>query len=148
MRLLAILSVALCLVPAGAHFFEMLNKLALSPAEYMIVQRIYAGWALFGFAVLAALSLTLAHAIMTWRNSTARWLSLLAFVSIAATQAIFWTYTYPMNALTQQWTVMPADLEAARLQWEHSHAVNAGLTLLALVWITAAALADNRTRSG
>lgn len=143
-HLLAILSVTLCLVPAGAHFFEMFNKLSLSPAEYMTVQRIYAGWALFGFAVLAALALTLAHAIMTWRHSSARWLSLMAFLSIVATQAIFWTFTYPVNALTRQWTVLPPDLVAARLQWEYSHAVNAALTLLALVWITAAALADCR----
>ncbi len=139
-RLLAILSVAICLVPAGAHFFEMYNKLKLAPADYMTVQTIYTGWALFGIAVFAALALTLGHTIMMWRAPFARWLSLLAFLSILATQVIFWTYTYPMNALTQQWTVMPPDLQAARLQWEYSHAVNFGLTLLALIFIAAAAL--------
>lgn len=138
---LAILSVALCLVPAGAHAFEMVNKLRLSPGDYMTVQKIYAGWALFGFAIFAALSLTLGHAIMMWRHPTARWLSLVAFLSIFATLVIFWTCISPMNTLTRQWTVTPPDLDAARRQWEYAHAVNAGLTLLAFVGITAAALA-------
>ncbi len=38
---LAILAVAVCLIPAGAHLFEMRNKLALSPDSYMTVQAIY-----------------------------------------------------------------------------------------------------------
>lgn len=141
LRMLAIVVVAICLVPAGAHFFEMGNKLALPPAEYMVVQQIYRGWAFFGIAVFAALALTLGHTIMVWRVPAARWPSLLSFLAIAATQAIFWTYTYPMNALTRNWTVMPADLESARRQWEFSHAVNAGITLAALVLIVLAALA-------
>lgn len=139
--LLAILSVALCLIPVGAHFFEMSNKLNLSPAEYMTVQKIYAGWALFGFAIFAALSLTLGHSIMVWHHPTVRWLSLLAFLAVLATLAIFWFYISPINALTRQWTVMPPDLPSARLQWEYAHAANAGLTLVALVCITAAVLA-------
>jgi hypothetical protein len=35
----------------------------------------------------------------------------------------------------------PDNLEAARRQWEYSHAVNAGITLLSLVLIIAAVLA-------
>jgi hypothetical protein len=31
----------------GAHFFELANKMSLSPDEYMTVQKIYAGWSLF-----------------------------------------------------------------------------------------------------
>jgi len=42
-RLLAVVSVALSLVPAGAHFFEPANKMSLSPVQYMTVQKIYAG---------------------------------------------------------------------------------------------------------
>src|SRR5215471_8621121 len=60
-RLLAVISVALCLVPAGAHFFELANKMSLSTAEYMTTQKIYAGWSFFGVALIAALLFTLTH---------------------------------------------------------------------------------------
>jgi hypothetical protein len=46
--LLAVVSVAMCLVPAGAHFFELANKMSMSPPDYMTVQKIYAGWSFFG----------------------------------------------------------------------------------------------------
>ena len=35
LQIAAITSVALCVIPAGAHFFERANKMALSPADYM-----------------------------------------------------------------------------------------------------------------
>ncbi len=143
---LAILAVAVCLIPAGAHLFEMRNKLALSPDSYMTVQAIYAGWALFGIAIFTALVFTLWHTVLVWRLPRGRWLSLLSFLLIAATQAIFWAATYPMNVLTENWTVMPPDLEAARQQWEYSHAASAVLTALALLAIVASALAAARER--
>ena len=141
---LAILAVAVCLIPAGAHLFEMRNKMALSPDSYMTVQAIYAGWALFGIAILAAIVLTLWHTVLIWRLPRGRWLSLVAFLLIASTQAIFWTFTYPMNVLTENWTVMPPDLEAARQQWEYSHAASAVLTALALLAIVVGVIAAAR----
>jgi hypothetical protein len=137
---LAILAVAICLVPAGAHLAELPNKMALPASAYMTVQTIYAGWALFGIPIFAALGLTLAYTVVAWRHRSARWLALLAFLALAATQAVFWTWTYPMNVLTQNWTVTPADLDAARRQWEYSHAVNAVITFAALVLVTLAAI--------
>ena len=59
---------------------------------------------------------------------------------LATTQVVFWVFIYPMNAITSNWTVMPDNLEAVRRQWEYAHAVNAGLTLLALALVIAAAL--------
>ncbi len=143
-QLAAIVLVALALVPAGAHFFEMPNKMGLDPDRYMTVQSIYTGWALFGIVIYAALAATLAHAYVVRREPRALALSLGAFLCIAATQVIFWTYTYPMNAASKSWTVMPQPFEAARRQWEYSHAVNAGITLLALFLIVAAVLASRR----
>src|SRR5215468_7235568 len=55
--LLAVISVALCLIPAGAHFFELANKMYLPTAEYMTTQKIYAGWSFFGVAIIAAIDL-------------------------------------------------------------------------------------------
>jgi hypothetical protein len=51
LRLLTHLFVARAFVPSGAHLAGLPNKMALSPAEYMVVQRIYRGWALFGTVV-------------------------------------------------------------------------------------------------
>jgi hypothetical protein len=134
--LLAVVSIAVCLVPAGAHFFELANKMSMSPPDYMTVQKIYAGWSLFGIAVIAALLLTLMHSFMVRSDRTAFLLSLAAFLCLAATQGVFWMFTYPMNVASNNWTVTPVDFEAARRQWEYSHAVNAVLTLAALLAVT------------
>lgn len=138
MRAGAILSACLCLVPLGAHLFEMPNKLALGMADYMVVQRIYAGWALFGVGVILALAFTLALAAML-RPARGRFrLCMGAALCIAGTQAIFWLFTFPTNAATHNWTQLPADPERARRQWEYSHAASAVLMIAALVMIVVA----------
>jgi hypothetical protein len=137
---LATVLVGLCLVPAGAHLTELPNKIGLSATDYMTVQRIYAGWALWGVAIFAAIAATLAHAILAWRDAPARRLSLGACLALVATQAVFWLYTFPMNALTRNWTVMPDNLDLARRQWEYSHAANALITFAAFLLITLAAV--------
>jgi hypothetical protein len=142
-RVLAVLAVSLYLIPGGAHVLEMSNKLALPLADYMVVQGIYAGWDHTAYALLAALVFTIAHAIVVWRLPAARWLSLGAFLALVGNLAIFFAYTYPINVLTDSWTVAPENLEMARRQWEYSHAVNAGLVLLALVLIVSAVLASS-----
>src|SRR5262249_11999863 len=106
--------------------------------EYMIVQRLYAGWALFGIVIFAALLLTLLHAVLLRRERATLALSLTAFSLLLATQVVFWRFTYPMNVASSNWTTMPARFEQARLQWEYSHAASAVLTFLALLAITAA----------
>src|SRR6516225_1254824 len=135
-RLLAVISVVLCLIPAGAHFFELVNKMSLSTADYMTTQKIYAGWTSFGVAIIAAIVFTLTHTLMVRAKRTAFLLSLTALLCIGATQVIFWTFTYPMNVATNNWTITPQDFETARRQWEYSHAVNAVLAFVALVTIT------------
>jgi len=140
MRLLAVISVALCLIPAGTHFFELANKMSLSTAEYMTTQKIYAGWSFFGVAIIAAIAFTLTHTLMVRADRTAFLLSLTALLLLSATQVIFWTFTYPMNVATNNWTVIPQDLEAVRRQWEYSHAANAVLSFVAFVTTTLSAL--------
>ena len=83
-RVLAIVSVALYLVPTGAHLFELAGKMALSPADYMLVQGLYRGWALFGIVIFAALLLTLLHAILRRRERIVLILSLAAFFCLVA----------------------------------------------------------------
>ena len=135
-RLLAVISVALCLIPAGAHFFELANKMSLSTAEYMTTQKIYAGWSFFGVVIIAAIVFTLMHTLMVRAERTAFLLSLSALLCLGATQVIFWTFTYPINVATNNWTITPQDFDAVRRQWEYSHAINAVLSFVALVAIT------------
>ncbi len=69
---------------------------------------------------------------------------MLAVACLAAAQAIFWTYTYPANAATENWTTIPPNWEALRRQWEFSHAAGAGLQLLAMSFLIIAALESGR----
>ena len=132
-QLLAIIAAALYLVPTGAHLFELPHKMALSPAEYITVQQIYAGWDLFGIVIGIALLATLANTVLVRADRPALAWSLGAFLALAATQGVFWAFTYPINVATQSWTVSPEQFEAARQQWEYSHGASAVLTFVALV---------------
>jgi hypothetical protein len=131
---LAVLLTALALVPAGAHLFELPNKIGLPRDAYFVAQRLYRGWALFGFVLFGALAanLALAAALRRRRARAAARLALAAGLLIALVLAVFFAWTYPANLATKDWTRAPSDWEALRLQWEYSHAANAGLLFLAL----------------
>jgi hypothetical protein len=144
LRIATVISVAIYLIPEGAHFFEMFNKLRMSSVDYMTMQRAYDGWAFFGIAIAVAAGCTLGHAIAMWDIPAARSLSLGALALLIGTQVMFWCFIYPMNALTRNWTEIPANLGVARLQWEYAHAASAALTLLALVLALCAVLSGVR----
>ena len=97
-QFIAIITTALYLVPTGAHLFELLNKIGLTPTEYLTVQKIYAGWSLFGVVVGVALLATLAHTLLVRADRTSFAWSLGAFVALAGTQGVFWAFTYPGSA--------------------------------------------------
>jgi hypothetical protein len=46
---------------------------------------------------------------------------------------VIWSFTFPANKQTANWTTLPSDWEQLRVRWEYSHAASAVLTLLALV---------------
>ena len=139
-RFLAIVLTALALVPAGAHLFELPNKIGLPQEQYFIVQGIYRGWAFFGFVLIPAIIVNLVLAFVQRRWTGSFGLALAGFLCMAATLAIFFTWTYPANVATSNWTVVPADWADLRLQWEYAHAVNAVLTFAALCFVTLSAL--------
>ena len=70
-QFLAILLTALAFVPAGAHLFELPNKIDLPRDAYLTVQGIYAGWAWFGIFDLAALVMNVVLAIKLRRQRPA-----------------------------------------------------------------------------
>ena len=136
----AIILTALALVPGGAHLFALPNKIGLAQEPYLIAQGIYRGWALFGIVLFAALAANLILAVMLRHQRTPFWLALVAFLCIAATLVIFFTWTYPANVATDNWTTAPANWAELRRQWEYSHAVNAVITFAALCSVTLCAL--------
>jgi hypothetical protein len=52
-----------------------------------------------------------------------------AFLGLALSLVIFFTWTYPANQATNNWTTIPANWEQLRREWEYSHAANALVTL-------------------
>lgn len=139
-RITALLFAALALVPAGAHLFSMASKLRLDGASYLAAQRAYDGWSLFAVVVIGALLSSLALTVMLYRSGQDYALAGFAFLCLVGTQAIFWTWTFPSNAATQNWTALPTGWEALRMQWELSHAASAVLNLTALVLLILASV--------
>lgn len=135
LRITSILFAALALIPAGAHLFSMISKLRLDRADYLVSQRAYDGWKLFAIVVIGALISTLALSIALYRAGEPYLLAALAFGSIAGTQIIFWTFTFPANAATENWTRLPEGWETLRIQWEYSHAGSALLNAAALLFL-------------
>lgn len=132
-RFFSLLFAAVALAPALAHLLELPSKIGLSRDDYLTVQQIYRGWALLGIVVFGALLSTLALTIMVRGRRKAFSLALTAFLCIAGTQVLFWTFTFPANQATSNWTMLPENWMALRTQWEYSHAASAVLNLIALV---------------
>jgi hypothetical protein len=139
-RFLVLIVTAVALIPGGAHLFELPNKIGLPQDDYFVVQGIYRGWALFGAVIIPAALANLALAIMLRRDRRASRLAFAAFLLIAASLAVFFTWTFPANQATANWTVAPANWATLRLQWEYSHAINAVLMFAALCCASLGAL--------
>jgi hypothetical protein len=143
-QVLGVATVALALIPAGAHLFSLISKMRLPPDQYLTAQRAYDNWALFGIAIVAAILLTALHTWLVANNTRAMLLSALACLGVLATQIIFWVYTYPMNLASSNWTAVPDNFEVARRQWEYSHAASAVILFAVLLaFVLSALLADS-----
>jgi hypothetical protein len=141
LRVLALALVAIIFVPSAAHLFELPGKIDLSRDAYFTVQRIYAGWSLFAVPIFAAI-LTNAVLFIALRRTdrvAARWALASAFL-IAASLAVFFTWTFPANRATANWTTVPENWERLRLEWEYSHAANALVVFAAFLATVMAAI--------
>ena len=139
-QFLALILTALALVPTGAHLFELPNKINLSRDAYLTVQGIYAGWAWFGIIDLAALIMNIVLAIKLRRQRLAFSFAVAAALCFVVFFAIFFTWTFPTNQATANWTTMPDDWRGLRQEWEYSHAVNAVVMLIAVCSVTLAVI--------
>lgn len=134
LRLVTLGLTALILIPGGAHLFELPGKIGLDRDAYFTVQAIYAGWALFGIPLFAAIGANLLLYFLERRRhpATAHW-ALIAASLITISLAIFFGWVFPGNQATVNWTVPPDNWETLRRNWEYGHAVNAVITTLALI---------------
>ena len=139
--LAALFSTALALGPALAHLFELPNKMQLEANAYFAAQRLYRGWALPAVVILAAQVVSMvATAILGRGDGLILAATLAAIAALLASQVIFWAWTYPANAATDQWTKMPENLQLLRRQWEYSHAGGAAFQLITMASISVAAV--------
>jgi hypothetical protein len=143
-QFLALVFTALALIPVGAHLFSLPNKIGMVQEHYFIAQRAYDGWWMMAFILIPAMVIDAVFAVMLRGERPAFYFALAGCLCLAATLAIFFAWTYPANAATQNWITAPAGWEELRRQWEYSHAVNALLTLVSFCLIALASLSTRR----
>ena len=139
-----LLLVALSLVPAGAHLFELPAKMTLPQDGYFTAQQLYRGWSLFGIVLISALIVSVVEAFLLRRDRPAGWFALATVLGLVAVLVIFFLRVYPMNQATANWTSIGADWESQRQRWEHGHAINAIITFFAFCCAIAATLTARR----
>ncbi|SER64357.1 hypothetical protein SAMN05421690_104723 [Nitrosomonas sp. Nm51] len=134
LKLLALTLTAIILVPSGAHLFELPGKTGLDREAYFIVQGIYNGWALFAIPIFAAILANAAlFAAQRHRNCKSAFWALTSSILIMISLAVFFTYVFPANEATVNWTIKPENWEALRENWEYGHAANAVIVFFAFI---------------
>jgi Domain of unknown function (DUF1772) len=129
---LALMLTAIAMSLAMAHLAELPNKIEISAAHYLIVQRNYDNWAVLGLIVPASF-LSMAALTVALRGTGAPFtLALIALLLLIGELVAFWGFIFPVNQATQNWTMLPDNWEALRTRWEYAHAVRAILYVLAL----------------
>ena len=141
---LALVFTALALVPYGAHLFSLPNKIGMTQEHYFIAQRAYDNWALLSLVLFPAMLLNIVLAVMLRGEGHAFVFAVAGCICMAATLAVFFIWTYPGNVATLNWTVVPANWQELRHNWEYSHAANALLAFAALCLMTLAAITPRR----
>jgi hypothetical protein len=145
-RFLSVLFTAVALGSALAHLFALPNKIHLPAQEYLTVQQIYRGWALLGIILGAALASTATLAALVRRDRRVFVPVLITVICIITSLVLFFTFTFPANQQTHNWTLLPDNWEKLRFQWEYSHAASAVLYLTAISTLTLSMIRDSRAR--
>src|SRR3954470_4251276 len=94
----AIFFCGLALVPAAAHAMELPNKIHLGREEYLVAQKLYRGWHFVAPVVILALASTaLLFNQARTAGPAAEAAAIVACLCVAATQVVFWVFTFPVN---------------------------------------------------
>jgi hypothetical protein len=137
---IALLATALALGAAMAHVLELPNKIGLPADQYFTVQQAYRGWDRLAFLLLIELLSMIAVAYLYWDEPPIRWPVLASIGCLIAAQIIFWSFTFPANRRTENWTIIPENWEELRHAWEYSHAAGAAFQCLAMAALIVAVL--------
>jgi hypothetical protein len=140
----ALLSTAVALGPALAHLLELPNKIGLAKGDYFTAQQIYRGWSQLGWLLLVQLVSLVAVVLYAKADRNLRRAAVVTLLCLLAAQLLFWVFTYPANAATDNWTIQPDDWAELRRRWEFSHAGGAVLQLLGLASLIAGAVSRHR----
>ena len=136
----AAIATAFSLGPALAHALELPAKIAMSQDDYFVVQRIYQGWDRMAFVLAIQLVSIVGVIVLNRRDGgVLRWAAI-ALGALVAAQIVFWTFTFPANRATSNWTNVPADWERLRFNWEYSHLAGAVFQVLCMTAIVIALL--------
>jgi hypothetical protein len=135
----SIILIALAMSPTWAHLLEMPAKLSLSRTDYFIVQQIYRGWAWFGVVIFLALASTIALALRARPDGALTRAAIASAVCIVLALVVFFSFTFPANQATENWTATPDNWSTLRRQWEYAHAGEALLYFAALAVLVVAA---------
>jgi len=135
-QFVAMVFTALTLVPLGAHFASLPNKIDLTLTDYFIAQTIYRGWALFGIILVAAVLANLVLAVVQRAQTGPFLLVVICLACQLIMLVVFFAFNYPANQATNNWTVIPANWQQLRWQWEIAHATNAVIAFTAFCSLT------------
>jgi len=140
----ALMATAFALGPALVHLLELPNKIGLPRDAYFVVQQIYAGWSLLGVLLAVQLAALLTVIVLARGERRLRTCALIGLLCLVGAQGLFWTFTYPADAATANWTVQTDNWQVLRRQWEYSHAGGALLQLATMAALVAGALGHGR----
>lgn len=158
LQIIAVVLVAIAMALSLAHALELPGKMRLDKDTYLAVQKIYyPGFTIGGIAEPAAILILLALLALGTETAASFWWTLAAFVLLAATHAVYWFVTHPVNKF---WTkdihltglgaaffsrfapdVTGGDWSKLRDVWEYSHVARSVLAMLSLVALTTALVA-------
>ncbi len=71
--------------------------------------------------------------VLLRRDRLAAALAGIGALSLALSLVIFFTWTFPANRATANWTEIPGNWEILRRQWENAHPVDAVITFVGFV---------------
>lgn len=149
LKFLALVLTAIALMPSAAHLFELPGKMDMARDPYFTVQSIYAGWSMFGLPILAAILANLALALAHWRHRKGRGaFAGLSALLIALSLGVFFTWIFPGNAETANWTTPIDNWKTLRRNWEYGHAANAVIVFAAFIATCIAAIGRSARPGG
>jgi len=159
LQVLALVLVAVAMALALAHALELPGKLRVSKDTYLAIQPIYyPGFTIGGISEPVGLFVLLLLMTQTPITTLPFWLTLGAFLALAAMHALYWFAVHPVNnfwlkdfhlqgagaafflvdPLRRRGGTSNPDWTALRDQWEYAHLLRAVLGLLSLTLLATA----------